>query len=245
MDEIKLKGIVINATDYKDSDKLVTIFSAEKGLIKARVRGVKKNKAKLAFAVQPFAFVEFMLSARDGFYTVINATSIDQFYNITADFDDYIFMLACLEIVQKTVKENENPVELFLLLLNALKLVSYENVSSMNVFIKFMIEAMGYLGFSFVFDKCACCGEILNENNVGFSYEFNGLLCPKCLNKFDHLELNKVEYLILKNISSVEINKLGTLHFPSRDDKVSVISLLIKVFRLLTDEEVLTIKEFL
>lgn len=245
MDEIKLKGIVINAKDYKDSDKIVTIFSAEKGLIRARVRGVKKNKAKLAFAVQPFAFIEFMLSARDGFYTVINATSIDQFYNVTSDFDDYIFMLACLEVVQKTVKENETPVDLFVLLLNALKLVSYENVSSMNVFIKFMIEAMGYLGFKFIFDKCACCGETLNENNVGFSYEFNGLLCTKCLNKFDHLELNKVEYLILKNISSININKIGTLHFPSREDKISIISLLVKVFRLLTDEEILTIKEFL
>ena len=85
MDEIKTKGIVIKATDYKDSDKLVTIFSAEKGLIRARARGVKKNKAKLAFAVQPFAFIEFMLTERDGFYTIINATSVDQFFNITND----------------------------------------------------------------------------------------------------------------------------------------------------------------
>lgn len=245
MDEIKLKGIVINAKDYKDSDKLVTIFSAEKGLIRARARGVKKNKAKLAFAVQPFALVEFMLTARDGFYTIINATSIDQFYSITSDFDNYIFMLACMEVVQKTVKENEEQVDLFLLLLNALKLVAYQNVSSVNVFIKFMIEAMKCLGFWFVFDRCACCGHNLNENQVAFSYEYNGLLCLKCQNKMEHLELNKVEYLILRNISAVSIDKIGTLHFPSRDDKISVVSLLIKVFRLLTDEEILTIKEFL
>lgn len=245
MEEIKLKGIVINAIDYKDSDKLVTIFSAEKGLIKARARGVKKNKAKLAFAVQPFAFVEFMLTERDGFYTVINATSIDQFYAITSDFDNYVFMLACLEVVQKTVKENEEQVDLFLLLLNSLKLVTYQNVSSMNVFIKFMIEAMRCLGFCFVFDRCACCGGEINETRVGFSYDYNGLLCPKCKNKLDNLELNKVEYLILKNISIAKIENLATLHFPSREDKVSVITLLCKVFRLLTDEEILTIKKFL
>lgn len=245
MEEIKLKGIVIKASDFKDSDKIVTIFSAEKGLIKARVRGVKKNKAKLAFAVQPFAFVEFMLTERDGFYTVINATSIDQFFNITADFDNYIFMLACLEIIQKTVKENESQVDLFVLLLNSLKLVSYENVSSMNVFIKFVIESMKYLGFWFVFDRCASCGAELNENNVGFSYEFNGLLCPKCMNKNDYLQLSKGEYLILRNISACSIEKLSSLHFLSRDDKISVITMLCKVFRLLTDEEITTIKQFL
>ena len=245
MEEIKLKGIVIKSDDYKDSDKLVTIFSAEKGLVRARVRGVKKNKAKLAFAVQPFAFVEFMMTERDGFYTVINATSIDQFFNITNDFDDYIFMIACLEVVQKTVKENDSQVDLFLLLLNSLKIVAYEKVSSINVFIKFMIEAMGCLGFSFVFNKCACCENVLNENKVGFSYDFNGLLCSQCMNRLDYLELNKVEFAILKNLSQVDIHNISTLHFPSRDDKISVVSLLLKVFRLLTDEEILTIKQFL
>ena len=245
MEEVKLKGIVIKADDYKDSDKLVTIFSAEKGLIRARARGVKKNKAKLAFAVQPFAFIEFMMTERDGFYNIINASSIDQFYTITSDFDNYIFMIACLEVVQKTVKENENQLELFLLLLNSLKIVAYDKVSSINVFIKFMIESMRLLGFSFVFDKCACCSGRLNDNHVGFSYEHNGLLCPSCLSKMDYLELNKVEFAILKNLSSVKIEKIETLHFPSRDDKVSVISLLLKVFRLLTDEEILTIKQFL
>jgi DNA repair protein RecO (recombination protein O) len=119
MEEIKLKGIVIKADDYKDSDKLVTIFSAEKGLIRARARGVKKNKAKLAFAVQPFAFIEFMLSERNGFYTVINATSIDQFFGLTADFDNYLFMLSCLEVLEKTVRENQVQPELFVLMLNS------------------------------------------------------------------------------------------------------------------------------
>ena len=99
MEEIKTKGVVLKAVDFKDSDKIVTIFSADFGLIKARVRGVKKAKEKLAFAVQPFAFVEFVLTAKGGFYTVINATSIDQFFNVTLDFDNYIFMLGCLEVI--------------------------------------------------------------------------------------------------------------------------------------------------
>ena len=73
MEEFKIKGIVIKSIDYKDSDKIVTIFSAELGIIHARARGVKKLKAKLAFATQPFAFCEFMLIAKGGFYSIINA----------------------------------------------------------------------------------------------------------------------------------------------------------------------------
>ncbi len=245
MEEIKVKGIVLKSTDYKDSDKLVTIFSAELGLIKARIRGVKKDKAKLAFAVQPFAFVEFVLSAKGGFYTVINATSIDQFFNVTLDFDNYIFMLGCLEVCEKTVKENDPQNELFLLLLSSLKSVCYDNISSMNLFIKFMIESMKILGFNLELETCACCGENLSDKIYPFSYDYNGMLCPKCSNKNEFLELNVGEFAVLSKINSSTIGGLSTLKFMSRNDLVSVIGLLVKIFRLLTDEEVVTIKQFL
>lgn len=245
MEEIKVKGIVLKAIDYKDSDKLITIFSPVKGLITARVRGVKKAKAKLAFAVQPFAFVEFMLSAKGGFYTVINATSIDQFFNITTDFDNYILMLACLEVCSKTVKENDVNEELFILLLNSLKIVCYKNVSAMVVFIKFMLEAMKYLGFAFMLCDCACCGLNLNDKFFAFSFDYNGMICSKCANKNDYLELSRGEFYILKNINDAEIDSLMNLKFQSRENLVSVISLLNKTFRINTDEEIGTIKQFL
>ena len=43
----KIKGIVISSIDYKDKDKLITIFSLEKGLITAKLTGVKNPKAKM------------------------------------------------------------------------------------------------------------------------------------------------------------------------------------------------------
>ena len=245
MEEIKTKGIVIKATDFLDSDKLVTIFSADFGIIHARARGVKKDKAKLSFAVQPFAFVEFMLIKNKDFYTVVNATSIDQFYNITLDFDNYIFMLACMEVCEKTIRENDTHEEMFLLLLNSMKAVCYDGVPSINVFIKFMIEAMKFLGFKLETNRCACCGEEVNSKFFAFSYDFNGFLCPKCGKTHDFLELNAVEFSIIKNIGLAEISELGNLKFMSRKDMVSVISLLIKDFKLLTDEDIDSIKKFL
>lgn len=245
MEEIKTKGIVISAKDFKDSDKIVTIFSYDLGLISARVRGVKKDKAKLAFAVQPFALVEFMLMQKGDFYTVINATSIDQFFDITYDFDNYIFMLACLEVCEKTVKPNSPEIELFLLLLNSLKAVAYEGVSSMNVFIKFMIEALQVLGFGLELETCACCFSELSSKLFCFSFEHNGFLCPKCSNKNDYLELTEGEFKILKNINNTDISKLSNLKFSSRNDLVSIISMMCKIFRIFADEEIISIKKFL
>lgn len=245
MEEIKVKGIVIKSVDYKDSDKIVTIFSAENGMISARVRGVKKNKAKLAFAVQPFAFVEFLLVKSGNFYTCINATSIDQFYDITTDFDNYIFMLACLEVCSKTVKEGDSEPQLFLFLLNCLKDVCYDGYNSMYVFIKFMLEAFKHLGYLLETEKCSICSGKLSDKYFAFSYEFNGLICENCAKDNDCLELSRGEQSILKFIDGTPLDGLNKLKFLSREDLVSVISLLLKDFRFLTDSEIESIKKFL
>ena len=245
MEEVKTKGIVIKATDFKDSDKIVTIFSADFGIIKARARGVKKAKAKLAFAVQPFALCEFLLIEKGGFFTVINATSIDQFFDLTADFDKYVFCLAALEVCQKTIKENDANKDLFLLLLNLLKIACYDDVSPMIVFIKFMFEALKFLGFGMALSSCACCDGKLQDKLFAFSYDYNGLLCAKCSNRNEYLQLTAGEYAILKNVDMTDVSHLGNLKFLSRNDLVSIIGLLCKIFRMTTDEEIETIKKFL
>lgn len=245
MEQIKVKGIVLKAVDYKDSDKIVTIFSAEMGLINARLKGVKKNKAKLAFAVQPFAFIEFVLIKNGDFFTCVNATSIDQFFNITLDFDNYIFMLACLEICLKTVKQDDAQPELFLLLLNSLKLVCYDGVNSMSVFIKFVLESLSILGFYFEIDNCPICGERNSTKFHGFSYDFNGIICERCGYDYDYLELGQGEHAILRIINFSSLEDLYKIKFQSREDLISVISLLVKDFRILTGYEINSIEKFL
>ncbi len=244
MEEIKTKGIVIKATDFSDSDKIVTIFSYDFGIIKARIRGVKKKGAKLAFAVQPFAFIEFLLIKNKGFYSIVNATSIDQFFNITTDFDNYILMLSVLEVCEKSIKENDCSPEMFLLVLNVLKQVSYNNVSAMAIFIKFMLEAFRYLGFEMQVELCACCGNNLSKIR-GFSFEYNGMICGKCQNNNSYLELLEGEYAILKNIDNFDIENILNLKFSLNENLISIINLLAKNFRLLTEEEITTLKQFL
>ena len=47
MDLIKVRGIVVKTSDYKDNDKLINMVTFELGRITVLARGVKKNTAKL------------------------------------------------------------------------------------------------------------------------------------------------------------------------------------------------------
>ena len=53
MDE-RVKGIVLRARDYKESDKILTLLTFEKGKISVKARGAKKAKSKLKAFCQPF-----------------------------------------------------------------------------------------------------------------------------------------------------------------------------------------------
>ena len=54
--EVKVNAIVIRAIDYKDNDRILTLYSLEKGKITAGIKGVKKAGAKLKFASEHFFF---------------------------------------------------------------------------------------------------------------------------------------------------------------------------------------------
>ena len=44
--DVKTEAVVLQTIDYKDNDKLLTLFSPTMGKITAGIRGVKKPKAK-------------------------------------------------------------------------------------------------------------------------------------------------------------------------------------------------------
>ena len=48
--EEKVSGIVLGGISYGENDKILKLFTLEKGLISAKIKGVKKAGAKLKFA---------------------------------------------------------------------------------------------------------------------------------------------------------------------------------------------------
>lgn len=246
MEEIKTQAIVLSSTDYKDADRKLALFSCENGLVYATIKGVKKPKAKLASFAQPFCFAEYMLSKKGDFYTVTNASSIENFFAITADFDKFVVASAMLEFCKKTIKENDPSVELFLLLLRALKQLDMTAANPMAVFIRFLIDGLELAGYKIILDKCAVCDKD-NMLHYGFGYSFDhgGIVCKVCQKTVDYLELDQSEQGILKNISMSKIDDIERLKFHNTQALVGVIKLLAKQYRLLSGEELKVLTEYI
>ena len=64
------QAIVTGYTDYRDEDRMLTLFSAERGRIDCKARNCRKPTSKLLSCAQPFVFGEFELFVNNERITV-------------------------------------------------------------------------------------------------------------------------------------------------------------------------------
>ncbi len=232
--EEKLTGIVLGGVNYGENDKILTIFTLEKGTVSARIKGVKKANAKLKFASEPFCFAEFILLSSSNKRTVVGASLIDSFFPIRQDIIKFFSAGAMLEFVRKFAKEGIVSADLFLLLADGLKKLAYgENNPKCDV-VEFFIKALKLVGYSLTLGGCARCGYDISGKTY-FDSVSGGFYCENCkkertrevnqttldaLNKIERGEvaeepfvtasLRLIEYY-LKNKTDEKLNSLSEL----------------------------------
>ena len=57
------EGIVLSSMDLGEDDRIVSILTAQKGLVRAVVRGARKPTGRLAAVTQPFCRADFRPTA--------------------------------------------------------------------------------------------------------------------------------------------------------------------------------------
>lgn len=145
--EIKTDAIVLQAIDYKDNDKILTLFSPALGKITAGIRGVKKPKAKLAFCAQPFCFAEYILTEKNGRYTVINAALHESFFELRLDIERFYAACAMAEVCRAILMENEKYEGVFVGLIEGLKSLALGQEDTVETLVSFILIALRESGY--------------------------------------------------------------------------------------------------
>lgn len=168
--EIKTEAVVLQAIDYKDNDKLLTLFSPSLGKITACIKGVKKPKAKLAFSAQPFCFAEYVLAEKAGRYTVTNAYLHESFFELRADFNRFYAGCAAAEVCRELSVENERYEGLFIAFIECLKGLCLAEENEAETLISFLLVALRESGYPLDLGYLEDCdGEECNRLCFDFS----------------------------------------------------------------------------
>lgn len=179
----KVKGIVIRTQDYGETNKIVTIYSANAGKFSAVARGAKKPKSRMAAVTQPFIYGEFMTYLSSGLGTIQQAELIHSFREIREDIFKTAYASYILELTDKLVDSRQANAFLFQQLYLTLEWIAQgKDIAVPIMMYEMKLFAVG--GFAPVVDHCVNCRS--KQFPFAFSIAEGGLLCPKCRHKDPH-----------------------------------------------------------
>lgn len=216
MDE-RVKGIVLKTRDYKESDKILTLLTLEKGKISVKARGVKKPKSKLKAFCQPFCFADFELINSKIMYILSGASSIDMYFDLVLDYDKYILASSVLEICDKVCVEGQDYSSLLLSAIKCINEITYTSISSKLLISKFIIEVLREEGVIFNLDSCQNCGKELSKNESLFMNLTTGEIVCKGCKSLNNVELKVQEVEILKTLISNDFDSLTGYDFSDKE----------------------------
>ena len=173
-------GIVTRYANYRESDRILSIFTIEHGRLEAKARGCRKPQSPLVNVCQPFVFGQFEIYTGKEKAT-INACEVKEtFYPIREDYERFSVGSAMLRLCHDAAPENEPNEALFSLLYHALSFLAYGKSNPQDLFCCFLLRFLNTIGYRPSITTCAQCGrDIKSDAIVRFSPR-GGAICAAC-----------------------------------------------------------------
>lgn len=236
----KTKGLVIKEQTVGESDRLVTLLTADYGLVSAFVRGAKQIKNKLAASTSLFAYSEFSIYQGRDANVVDNAVPIEIFFDLRKDIERLAVAQYFAQLAFELAAEGQPEAEMLSVILNSLHLLckGEKVISQIKSVVEFRLMSLS--GYMPNILACANCGTY--ETDIMYFDTLEGCIycencpkigavaCPKnvitavrfiCLTepkKIYSFSLSKENLAILSNISERYVlsriqKRLPTLEF--------------------------------
>ncbi|MDX9918031.1 MAG: DNA repair protein RecO [Gudongella sp.] len=174
----KTRGIVLSWMKYKESSKIVNVFTERLGKISILAQGAMKPKSSILAVTEVFSRSDFELRKGRTFYYIDSAQLEDSFYSIRQDIDRLSYGFYALELIEKAVPFEEPSTKLFGLLDAYLKEVCISDNPILQL-AAFEIKAISILGYRPFLTSCMNCGNTSSES-WSFSIREGGLICAEC-----------------------------------------------------------------
>lgn len=146
----KLHGLIIKRSNFSEADKLVTVFSLEKGKITLLAKGIRRIKSRRSPHLELFNQAEIQTSSGKNFDLVSEAKVINSFSSIKSSLELSGFSFYLSEIIDRILPEKVPHPEVYSDLLVCLKKISRlskDRKMTENTVKEFVLRLLWELGY--------------------------------------------------------------------------------------------------
>lgn len=175
----KTEGIIIKQRNFKESDRLVFVYTPQFGKISFLAKGQKRAKNKLGKA-NIFSHVDLVLNKKRSIDTLSELKLIYDFSSLQENLEKTALAWYFVELIDRLTPERQKNYSLFEILKECFYSLEKEE-NKRNILQKyFEIKLLNDLGILPQFKKCVNCNKDLKIKKNFFSISRGGVVCFEC-----------------------------------------------------------------
>lgn len=191
----RAEAVVLHHRDWGEADRLVTLYTRQRGKLRAVVKGARKTRSRKAGHLQPFTHVTLQLARARGPFIVTQVDTLNAFAPLRENLQLTGQASYLVELLHRfTYDEEESNAVIFRLLTDSLTRLTRGD-DPWLVARYYEMRLLDYLGFRPQLQTCLHCGDPLEPLDQFFSGSEGGVICPACANQHASLRPLKMETL--------------------------------------------------
>jgi DNA repair protein RecO (recombination protein O) len=141
------EAVVLLRKNYKEADRIISVFSKKFGKITLLAKGVRKLKSKKRGHIEVFSNIKFIASKTKTFDIVTETETINDFSQIRSNLNKVTLAYFFCEVVEKITREDEALPKIYDLLVKYLTMLEIEtDLKSLRFkFVEEILKDLGYL----------------------------------------------------------------------------------------------------
>ena len=169
--------VVVGAKNWGEADKMVTLFTRERGLVEAAAFGCRRPRSPLAAGMQLFSYLELQLAEGRRLDTVKQLQLKRHYKKLSEDLSVMAYGALVAEVIREFMPAGVPEPKLFATLLEVLE--AFEQRNPRVTALAAVLQVMEFTGLQLHYERCLHCGKEI-EGEGAFSLKEGGVLCLDC-----------------------------------------------------------------
>jgi DNA repair protein RecO (recombination protein O) len=177
---LKTDAIVLRSLRYGEADRILHLYTPERGRIGAIAKGVRRTKSRFGGRLEPFCRVRLVChEGRGELLTVTGVETLESHGALREHSSTLDAAARACDAVSRIFETGEPHPAVYNLLSNELVLLAGDPAQARHEnALAFRLKLLVAAGLVPALASCASCGEV--ENLVGFSPAAGGVVCGAC-----------------------------------------------------------------
>lgn len=172
------QGVVLRTQKLGEADRIVTLLTLGRGLIRVVAKGVRRTSSKFGARLEPFMVADLQLYEGRSLDTITQASTLGAFGpHISADYDRYRAGSVMVETAERLSEGGPAP-EQYRLLVGALRTLAQGRIAPELLRDGYLLRAMAAAGWAPGFEACVRCGAPGPHLHV--VVQLGGAVCEQC-----------------------------------------------------------------